>query len=512
MIYIMCGIHAFFNNVATPNGPAVLHHRGPDGYGSHTIENCFMEFNRLAINDTSSAGNQPIYDEKSNTMLICNGEIYNHQDFRKGNEKSESDCEVLIDMIQELGMYETCNRIRGVFAIVISDGKRIQAARDPIGVRPLFYSKGADGIEFASEIKALNSSYKCQIFPPGHFYDSLIDDFICYYPCFWKHSINNLPNTIQNISEKFENAVKIRIQNSDRPIGFLLSGGFDSSIVASVAKEILGPDIKIKTFSIGTKDDSPDVIAARTMADYIQSDHTEVEFNFEEGYNNLKNVIQSLETYDTTTIRASVPMWLLCRHIKEHSNCRVLLSGEGSDELFGGYKYFKNTNNAEAFSRENIRRLRTLHQFDVLRADRCISAHGLEARVPFLDRDFIDCGMTIDQKLKMSDLEKYILRVSFKDKLPNEILWRSKDAFSDAVGYGWVDFMRNKGEELISTDEFENIKTLAMGHNVPTTKEEALYRKIFWNVFGMTDDHLIRDIWRPRWSNVTDPSARKLGI
>ena len=307
--------------------------------------------------------------------------------------------------------------------------------------------------------------------------------------------------------------MKIRIENTDRPIGFLLSGGLDSSLVAAVAKRLLPEGTRLKTFSIGLEG-SPDILAARVVAKYLDSDHTEVPFDIEEGLRVIPDVIKSLESYDTTTVRASVPMWLLCKWISKNTDCRVIISGEGSDELFGGYLYFHYAPDVQHFSLENVRRLRLIHQFDGLRADRCIAAHGLELRVPFLDREFVEVGMTIDQSLKVpgDKMEKWILREAFEGYLPNEILWRQKNGMSDAVGYSWVEAVKKFANETVSDGTFEIMKTSTMNHNTPLTKEEAMYRSIFLKTFGGRCDHLISEIWRPKWTTETDPSAAKLSI
>jgi asparagine synthase (glutamine-hydrolysing) len=307
--------------------------------------------------------------------------------------------------------------------------------------------------------------------------------------------------------------MKIRIENTDRPIGFLLSGGLDSSLVAAVAKSLLPEGTRLRTFSIGTES-SPDIQAARVVAKYLDTDHTEVPFDIEEGLAVIPDVIKSLESYDTTTVRASVPMWLLCKWISQNTECRVIISGEGSDELFGGYLYFHYAPDVQHFYLENIRRLRLIHQFDGLRADRCIAAHGLELRVPFLDKEFVEVGMTIDQRLKVPGdrMEKWILREAFEGYLPNEILWRQKNGMSDAVGYSWVDAVKKAAEGIITDEKFSNVKYVSGTHNSPLTKEEAMYRNYFWKEFGYGRDHLISEIWRPRWTTETDPSAAKLSV
>jgi len=353
----MCGI--------TVNTQGSLQHRGPDGFCSKTMGPWTFGFHRLAINDTSSLGMQPFV--RNGTMLVCNGEIYNHKELRNGKERSNSDCECLITLLENHDIHEVCNMIRGVFAFAWTDGRRLIVARDPFGVRPLFYKKN----QFASEVKALMG--KVDIVPPGHFYDSYLDDFVCYHNIYWPMK-NWITTDAEHILKVLlEQAVRRRVENTDREVGFLLSGGLDSSLVCAIAQRM--SKHTIRTFSIG-EPNSPDVLAAKQVSDYLGTQHTNVEFNFQEGLSLIPKVIESLESYDTTTIRASTPMWILCKWIKENTNIKVLLSGEGSDELLGGYKYFKKAPSLGEFQLETIRRLRLLHQFDVLRADRCTAAHG----------------------------------------------------------------------------------------------------------------------------------------
>ena len=500
----MCGIIVVHGE---PMEPAIgLDHRGPDRYIVKTMEKCTMHFYRLAINDLSHTGDQPFI--RRDSMLVCNGEIYNHRQLRTGKELSNSDCECIIHLIRSKGIYKTCKQLRGDYAFVWTDGEHVMAARDPFGVRPLFYTRHSPrSISFSSEVKSIISkNNKIHIFPPGHFYDSRQDRFVCYYNNYWmsKPVIGNVYNDLRTT---FLRAVNIRLDSTERPVGFLLSGGLDSSLVVACAKILKFP--KIKTFAIG-EPNSPDILAAREVASHLGTDHTEVIFNFKEGLDNIKNVIRCLETYDTTTIRASTPMWLLCKWIKENTKCRVILSGEGSDEIFGGYKYFSFAPNESEFNAELQRRVHLLHQFDVLRADRCTAGHGLELRVPFLDRDFIDYVLQMEPSLKMTLLEKQVLRDSFKGVLTDKILYRKKDAFSDAVGYGWVGTVRDYMSNKISDEQFDIICKKANGHNVPTTKEEAYYRAKYWSMYGEQNDHLVTEIWRPRWTTVTDPSARRL--
>jgi asparagine synthase (glutamine-hydrolysing) len=501
----MCGILAFFGEEVEVSS-YLLTHRGPDDYRTKTLGKCRMDFYRLAINDLTDAGMQPF--RQGDQMLVCNGEIYNHRDHLTGYEKSKSDCEVLIPLIKYYGIMDAMEQINGDFALIYTNGKRIMAARDPVGVRPLFYTRyDKDSIAFASEAKALLSlNSKIEIFPPGHIYDSYINDFVCYHTGYWRVFKHLDDDPRDKLRMTLEHAVHERINNTERDIGFLLSGGLDSSLIASIASRKLG---KIKTFSIGLEG-SPDLGAARKVAEYLGTDHTEVKFTVMEGLAHLNDVIHSLESYDTTTVRASTPMWLLCKYIKQNTSCRYIFSGEGSDEILGGYLYFHNAPNVDEFACENMRRLRLIHQFDGLRADRCAGAHGLDLIVPFLDKNFIDLCMSINQNDKRGDIEKKILREAFTGYLPDEILWRQKDGMSDAVGTNWVDEIKKYAEANVDDARFRDTKKMTRDHNTPLTKEEALYRTIFWKMYGKDSDHLISEIWRPRWTKITDPSARLL--
>ena len=504
----MCGIIALFGEEVEISSH-LLNHRGPDDYKSETLGKCRMDFYRLAINDLTPAGMQPF--RRGKYMLVCNGEIYNHQELSIERCPSKSDCEAILPLIRYHGIEKTLGLLNGDFALVYTDGKRVVAARDPVGVRPLFYTRySPTSIAFASEAKALLSlQSKIHIFPPGHFYDSYINDFVCYHTGYWNVRKYIKAGFHTQLRETFEDAVHLRLSTTEREIGFLLSGGLDSSLIASIATRKLG---KIRTFSIGLEG-SPDLEAARTVYRYLNTDHTEVTFTPEEGIFHLKDVIKSLESYDTTTVRASTPMWLLCKYIKENTNCRYIFSGEGSDEILGGYLYFHNAPNVDEFACENMRRLRLIHQFDGLRADRCAGAHGLDLIVPFLDKYFIDFCMTINQNEKRGGVEKRILREAFEGYLPKDILWRQKDGMSDAVGVNWVDEVKKYAESKVNDDEFKHILwTIGCfgSHNIPLTKEEVLYRQIFWDFYGRDCDHLISEIWRPKWTTITDPSARLL--
>lgn len=499
----MCGILCLFGEERdVPRG--VLAHRGPDDYATRTVGRCRMDFYRLAINDLSSAGMQPfVYDD---IMYVCNGEIYNHKELAYVSMNSTSDCECIGPHIKHLGIQHTLEELRGDFAFVCSDGTHLVAARDPVGVRPMFYTRyGQGSIAFASEVKALlflNSPV--HVFPPGTFYDSFVDDFITYHSGYWH--IKTQVAAQNNLKDVLEDAVRVRLANTERDVGFLLSGGLDSSLIASIAQRMVG---NIQTFSIGLEG-SPDLLAARKVAKFLGSKHHEVKFTVEEGLKVLPDVVFSLESYDTTTIRASVPMWLLCKYIKENTTCRYIFSGEGSDELLGGYLYFKNAPGVREHAAESMRRLKLIHQFDGLRADRCAGAHGLDLIVPFLDIRFIHEVFNMNQKQKLGPCEKHILREAFIGYLPEEILWRQKDGMSDAVGTGWVGFLRAHAENLITDNAFMVSKAVCSEHNTPLTKEEVWYRELFWKFYGCRHDHLISEIWRPRWTHITDPSARLL--
>lgn len=498
----MCGIFAVISeNPKYRKSPEnTLAHRGPDDTMSIQIGNCYMEFWRLAINGLTDEGMQPMQFRDS--YMVCNGEIYNYIEL--GGKKSQSDCAIIQPMIEFCGLMNTLKSINGDFAFVWSDGNKFYAARDQVGVRPLFYTHlPGGGMAFASEAKALIHFDTCvHHFPPGYFYDSEFDDFFCYAPMYYVHPPKYNNDWIESsltIHDKLIDAVKLRFETTDRPVGFFLSGGLDSSIIAAIGANLSKEPIR--TFSIGFEGcDSPDLIAARKVAKHIGSRHTEVKFTLEEGINALNDVIYHLETYDTTTIRASVPMYLLSKYIAEKTNIRVILSGEGSDELFGGYLYFHSAPDVDSFTKETNRLLRDVYLFDVLRADRCTSAHGLELRVPFFDPDFIEYvmdGFASHMKMPSDEfMEKEILRSAFSSYLPEEIIRRQKNGMSDAVGYNWVDgikeYAKSKGFYFLSKNP-----------------EEAMYKDIF-KKHGYPES-LVLYKWMPKWTpGATDPSARYL--
>jgi len=455
-------------------------HRGPDAnvYARHGKYG--IQFHRLRINGTNSKDVQPFSNDKY--TLVANAEIYNYMDL--GGTKGRSDCSVILPTIDKRGLWDACKTFDGDFAFVYTNGDDIWAARDRVGVRPLFYSRGDQGISFASEAKALlELNEPINIFPPGHLYDSRTDSFHSWTRDYWDYPSLLTAKPQKLIYQYLHRAVSKRVQNTERDVGFFLSGGLDSSIVAALGKVIL--DEKIKTFSIGLEG-SPDLVAARIMAKHLDSDHTEVVFSAETGLSVIEEVIWHLETFDKTTVRASIPMFLLSKHIREHTDIKVILSGEGSDELFGGYLYMHDAPTKDEFSMECNRLVNDVHMFDVLRADRTTAAHGLELRVPFFDKDLIEYVMNhMDTQTRMpkDGYEKWILRSAFEHMLPKEICWRQKNGMSDAVGYEWI-------EELV-----------AQGEN---------YRYVFNEMFGYGHESLCPYQWMPRWTNASDPSARNL--
>jgi len=474
----MCGIFASLRGPATPTHK--LTHRGPDTYTSLVIGKASLCFDRLAING-GSGGIQPF--EHNNKWIVANAEIYNHDEL--GGTEGQSDCKVILPTVEAHGLMRACQMFSADFAFVYTDGENMWAARDQVGVRPLFYVRSFNGICFASEAKALlNIGPKIEIFPPGHLYDSVLDDFVCWMPNYWDSPrLDDDEEFVKlQIRELLEEAVEKRVRNTDQPVGFFLSGGLDSSIIAALGKKFLG---HIRTFSIGLQG-SPDLLAAQVMADHLESEHTEIYFTPEQGIKALEDVIWSLETYDTTTVRASVPMYLLSKYIRENTDIRVVLSGEGSDELFGGYLYFHGAPTVQDFKMETGRLIHDVHLFDVLRADRTTAAHGLELRVPFFDRDLIDYvmdGFDPELKLPKDGLEKALLREACKDLLPCDIFWRQKNGMSDAVGTSWVSALRRNGEN---------------------------YKAIFTKMFGSKNEHLVPYLWMPKWSDAKDPSATVL--
>ncbi len=492
--------------------------RGPDD--THFIDtgSGLMGFHRLAIMGLSPEGMQPF--ELDGSYAVCNGEIYGFEKLRerlseKYAFKSGSDCEVLLPLYREYGT-DMFRLLDAEFACVIYDGSTGEyiAARDPIGIRPLYYGAGDGGaLLFASEPKDLvGLCREIRPFPPGHYYKN--GQFICYRDVSVSTRVchDGIDAVCGNIHDKLIAGVKKRLV-SDAKVGFLLSGGLDSSLVCAIAQRC--GEAPIRTFAIGMSGDAIDLKYAKEAADFIGSSHTEVIITKEDVLNALETVVAILGTFDITTVRASVGMYLVCKYIHEHTDIRVLLTGEISDELFG-YKYTDFAPSAQAFQLESEKRVRELHMYDVLRADRCISVNSLEARVPFGDLDFVEYVMSVDPEKKLNRYHKgkYLLRKAFAEDglLPGEILWREKAAFSDAVGHSMVDYLKEYADGLYTEAEFES-KSRAYAHARPFTKESLLYRELFEKYYP-GQGRLIAGFWMPNpdWEGckVNDPSARVL--
>lgn len=494
--------------------------RGPDMDRVLEIGDSVLGFQRLSIMGLTEAGMQP-FKAKGNAV-VCNGELYG---FRKEKEQliadgyyfvSDSDCEIILPMYEKYGL-DMFKRLDAEFAMIIYDSvsNSLVAARDPIGIRPLFYAYDKCGdIMFASEAKNLvGLSDKVMAFPPGHYYSD--GEFVCYneIAARQEYSEDDLETACKKIKELLVAGVEKRL-DADAPVGFLLSGGLDSSLVCAISQKMLGKPIK--TFAIGMNEDAIDLKYAKEVADYLGSDHHEIIINKDIVLESLEEVIKNLGTYDITTIRASMGMYLICKGIKkDFPEIRVLLTGEISDEIFG-YKYTDFAPDAEEFQKEAEKRLRELYMYDVLRADRCISVNSMEARVPFGDLDFVKYVMSINPELKMNKYNKgkYLLRHAFEegDYLPYSILFREKAAFSDAVGHSMVDYIKEYANSLYSDEEYEE-KVAKYDFAKPFTKESLLYRELFEKYYP-GQAHMIADFWMPNknWENcdVDDPSARVL--
>ncbi|MCR4719138.1 MAG: asparagine synthase B [Firmicutes bacterium] len=511
-----CGKNADFD--IFEEGLLKTQSRGPDDMRIIDTGNGLLGFLRLSIMGLHPQGMQPF--EMKGSYVVCNGEIYGYEKTKSELKsrgyafKSDSDCEILLPLYEEYGV-EMFKDLDAEFALIIYDGKTGEyiAARDPIGIRPLFYGYDEKGtIIFASEPKNLMGLCgKIMPFPPGHYYKN--GEFVCYRDVTEvKKYIDDDLNTIcENIREKLVSGIKKRLV-ADAKVGFLLSGGLDSSLVCAVAaKESKTP---IRTFAIGMSEDAIDLKYAKQVADFIGSEHREVIINKDIVLENLEKVIEILATYDITTIRASMGMYLICKAIHEETDIRVLLTGEISDELFG-YKYTDFAPSSEEFQKEAVKRIKELYAYDVLRADRCISVNSLEARVPFGDLDFAEYVMSInpEKKVNIYGKGKYLLRKAFEgDYLPYEILWREKAAFSDAVGHSMVDYLKEYANGVYTDEEFAE-KSAKYDFAKPFTKESLLYREIFEKYYP-NQAEMVPDFWMPNKSwegcDVDDPSARVL--
>lgn len=496
-----------------------MSHRGPDESDIHITENGhFLAHERLSIVDLHT-GKQPIQGTSS-AWMIHNGEIYNHQELRdtilrNHAFRTTSDSEVIVHLYEEFG-YDFCNLLDGMFAFVVIDGDDYIAARDPLGIKPLYYGIDERGRKyFASEMKAIaDQCTTFSTFPPGHIYTEKTG-FVKYYQPEWEDASKAIEDVdYKAIRKSLTQAVKKRLM-ADVPFGVLLSGGLDSSLTSSIACRLLeGTGQKIHSFSIGLDADSPDTKAARKVAAFIGTEHHEIHFTIEQGIEILEKLIWHLETYDVTSIRASTPMYFLSKAITKQG-IKMVLSGEGADEVFGGYLYFRNAPSAAEFQQETIDRVQKLFTADLLRADKSTMAHGLEARVPFLDKAFLELAIKIKPEEKQpktyDGIEKYILRKAFdtpeKPYLPEEVLWRQKEQFSDGVGYNWIDTLIEYCTTQVSDADFEMAKTL-FPYNTPTTKEAFFYRGIFHKFFPQVSAAETVRKWIPKWQENQDPSGR----
>ncbi len=513
-------------------------HRGPDWSGISVDDGAILVHERLAIVDLTS-GEQPLRSRDGVLALAVNGEIYNHRELREDSRydfTTGSDCEV-INALYHSGASDFVSRLNGIFAFVLWDAaaRRYLIARDPIGVCPLYWGHDGQGrLCVASEMKALvDVCADVSVFPPGHIYDSAAGVLHSYYHKPWRdYTITRgQASTPLMLRQTFEQAVHRQLM-TDVPYGVLLSGGLDSALVAACAARFARERIedndsseawwpRLHSFAIGLEG-SPDLKFARVAADALGTVHHGFVYRFQEGLDALPEVIRHLETYDVTTIRAATPMYLLARRIKA-MGVKMVLSGEGADELFGGYLYFHKAPSAEAFHEETLRKLDALHCYDCLRANKAMMAWGVEARVPFLDLTFIDVAMSMDAAYKMAGrdrIEKQVLREAFAGALPKEILWRQKEQFSDGVGYGWIDGLKAHTEAFVSDRKFAAAKA-RFPYNTPTTKEAYFYREIFERYFpGLSCAATVPGgksiacsspaalAWDPAFTIAADPSGR----
>lgn len=510
----MCGIVGLFKNGANGNASREqvlamskkIRHRGPDWSGVYCTDTILLAHERLAIVDPKSGG-QPLKNKEENLVLAVNGEIYNHQEIRKQvGEKyaflTQSDCEVILALYQEKGI-DFIEELNGMFAFALYDqvNDSYLIARDHMGIIPLYQGWDTEGNHFvASELKALEGvCNKIEVFPPGHYYYSKDKTMRKWYDRDWMqyNAVKDSETDIAQLRKGLEDAVHRQLM-SDVPYGVLLSGGLDSSIISAIAKKYAARRVEtndmkdawypqLHSFSVGLES-SMDLKYAREVADHIGTIHHEIHFTIQEGLDAIRDVIYHLETYDITTIRASTPMYLMARVIKS-MGIKMVLSGEGADEIFGGYLYFHKAPNPEEFHKETVRKLDKLHLYDCNRANKSLAAWGVEGRVPFLDKAFMDIAMRLNPKDKMSGdgkIEKWVLRKAFEDYLPASVAWRQKEQFSDGVGYNWIDSLKAIVAEKV-TDEQMTQKAFRFPLHPPQNKEEYYYRTIFEEHFPSND-------------------------
>lgn len=544
----MCGIAAIFNikeQTSSLRDKALkmakkIRHRGPDWSGIYCGGSAILAHERLSIVDPESGG-QPLYSPDKKQVLAVNGEIYNHRDIRKQFEgkyefQTGSDCEVILALYREKGI-NFLEDLNGIFAFALYDEEKddFLIARDPIGVIPLYIGYDSDGkVYCASELKALEGfCERYEPFLPGHYYLSKEGKMTRWYTRDWMSydAVKDNPASVSDIHDALEAAVKRQLM-SDVPYGVLLSGGLDSSVISAIAKKFAARRIEtdskkdawwpqLHSFAVGLKG-APDLIKAREVADYIGTVHHEINYTIQEGLDAVRDVIYFIETYDVTTVRASTPMYLLARVIKS-MGIKMVLSGEGADEVFGGYLYFHKAPNAKAFHEETVRKLSKLYLYDCLRANKSLSAWGVEGRVPFLDKEFLDVAMRTNPAAKMcpgKTIEKKIVREAFADMLPESVAWRQKEQFSDGVGYSWIDTLKEITSKAV-TDEQMAHAAERFPINTPMNKEEYYYRSIFEEYFP--SESAARSVpsvpsvacstaealaWDASFKNLNDPSGR----
>ena len=544
----MCGIVCAFrlkesSEVLRPKVLSMakcIRHRDPDWSGIFTNDKALMAHERLAIVDPTS-GKQPLFSEDQNLVLAANGEIYNHMELREQfegryNFQTKSDCEVILALYKEKGN-SFLDELNGIFGFAIYDVENdaYLIARDHMGIIPLYIGWDENGTFYvASELKALEGvCTKIELFPPGHYLDSNEGELKRWYSRDWMEydAVKDNETDILKLRKALEDAVHRQLM-SDVPYGVLLSGGLDSSITSAIAKKYADKRIEsddkdkawwpqLHSFAIGLEG-SPDLAAAQKVAIHLDTVHHEIKFTIQEGIDAIRDVIYHLETYDITTIRASTPMYLLARAIKA-MGIKMVLSGEGADEIFGGYLYFHKAPSAKDFHEENVRKLDKLHMYDCLRANKSLASWGIEGRVPFLDKEFMDVAMSINPKDKMINgerMEKWVLRKAFEDMLPESVAWRQKEQFSDGVGYDWIDTLKEMVDTEVSDEQLENAK-YKFPIQTPSSKEEFYYRSIFAEHFPSDTAALsvpsvpsvacsspIALEWDESFKNMNDPSGR----
>jgi asparagine synthase (glutamine-hydrolysing) len=517
-----------------------LRHRGPDWSGIFSDKNVVLAHERLAIVDPKS-GKQPLYSKDGRYVLAANGEIYNHLELREKYAKNhdfltDSDCEIIIALYHLKGK-EFLNDLNGIFGFVLYDSfeNKFLVARDHVGIIPLYVGWDKNNTMYvSSELKALEGKcQKIEIFPPGCIYHSDDKNYVKWYNKSWMNfdSVKNNETRIEDLKKSLEDAVHRQLM-SDVPYGVLLSGGLDSSITSALAKKFSSKRIEsndkddawypqLHSFSVGLKG-SPDLKAAKIVAKHIGSIHHEINFTVQEGLDALRDVIYHIETYDVTTVRASTPMYLMARVIKS-MGIKMVLSGEGADEIFGGYLYFHKAPNSKEFHNETVRKIEKLYQYDCLRANKSLAAWGIEGRVPFLDKEFMDVAMNINPTDKMINekrMEKWVLRKAFETYLPKKVAWRQKEQFSDGVGYSWIDSLKELVENEVSDNDFKNANK-KFSFQTPMSKEEYYYRSIFEEHFpSKTAAQTVPSVpsvacsspvalkWDKSFQELNDPSGR----